>query len=431
MSLLFIHARILTMEQGTEILENAMLAVEGDRIVYVGPEDATWMNKKWDRVLDMGGKLIMPGLINTHTHLSMAVLRGCGSDLPLMTWLDEAIYPREDRFTDEDYTAGAMAAAAEMIRSGTTCCLDMYMGQDKVAKVMNDVGMRAVLMRSLAADDMETLRWKLQENIDLYDAWNGAGNGRIRVWFSAHAVYTVNPETAACVARAAWDRHTGVSVHLSESRSEVEGCMARYGITPAAFMEKSGIFDGLCVAAHCVHLTEADEDILLRRHVAVSHNPCSNMKLASGCAPVDRYLKRGLTVALGTDSVSSNNRLDMFREMYTAGIIHKGFSDDPTAVNAEQVLHMATVDGARALGMEKEIGSLKVGKKADLIALNLEEPAYHPLAHLASHLVYSANSADVALTMVDGKILMENRQMKTLDMAETMRRLELCAQRIR
>ena len=415
MKTLFQNAMVLTMENDT-LLKNALVAVEGDTIAYVGPACGEWLNRDWDRVIDATGHLVMPGFVNTHAHLAMTLLRGYGSGLPLQSWLEDKIWPVEDRYEDEDYYVGSQMAVAEMLRSGTTCFSDMYMGMDLTAKVMCETGMRGVLSRGMVAFSKEMLEPKLAENVKLFEDWHGKENGRIRVFLGPHAEYTNTAETLPLYAAAARELGCGIHIHVSETASEVAGCVERHGVSPVRFLEKMGLFDGQALAAHCVHVDEEDMRILAERGVGVAHNPSSNMKLASGFAPVSRMLEMGVRVGIGTDGVASNDRMDMLREANLASLIAKGISGDPTRLDAFTTLRMATLGGAEALGMADMLGSVTVGKKADLIMLDLSGPAYQPENEMMNHLVYSANSTDVVMTMVDGRILMEKGILTTMDL---------------
>jgi len=429
MKILFKNAMVLTMENDT-ILKNALVAVEDDKIAYVGETCENWLNREYDRVVDASGHMIMPGFINTHAHLAMTLLRGYGSGLPLQSWLEDKIWPVEDRYEDEDYYVGSQMAVAEMLRSGTTCFSDMYMGMDLTAKVLCESGMRGVLSRGMVAFSKEMLEPKLAENVKLYEDWHGKENGRIQVFLGPHAEYTNTAETMPIYAATAKELGCGIHIHVSETASEVAGCVERHGMSPVRFLEKMGIFDGRALAAHCVHVDEEDIRILAEHGVGVAHNPSSNMKLASGFAPVAKMLDKGVRVGIGTDGVASNDRMDMLREANLASLIAKGYSGDPTQLDAFTTLRMATLGGAEALGMEDRLGSLKAGKQADLIMIDLTGPAYQPENEMMNHLVYSANSTDVVMTMVDGRILMEKGVLTTMNLPGIMENVTRRAARL-
>ena len=429
MKILFKNAMVLTMEND-EILKNALVAVEDDKIAYVGEACEDWLNRAYDRVVDASGHMIMPGFINTPAHLAMTLLRGYGSGLPLQSWLEDKIWPVEELYEDEDYYVGSQMAVAEMLRSGTTCLSDMYMGMDLTAKVLCETGMRGVLSRGMVAFSKEMLEPKLAENVKLYEDWHGKENGRIQVFLGPHAEYTNTAETMPIYAATAKELGCGIHIHVSETASEVAGCVERHGMSPVRFLKKMDIFDGRALAAHCVHVSEEDMCILAEHGVGVAHNPSSNIKLASGFAPVAKMLDKGVHVGIGTDGVASNDRMDMLREANLASLIAKGFSGDPTQLDAFTTLRMATLGGAQALGMADRLGTVTVGKQADLIMLDLTGPAYQPENEMMNHLVYSANSTDVVMTMVDGRILMENGVLTTMDLDQITKNFTCRAKRL-
>ena len=408
-------ADILAWENGSFVcLKNGYLGIVGDRIDYIGRSAPP---AGYDEVKDMTGKLLLPGLVNGHTHTGMSLLRGLGSDLPLQTWLFDTVFPVEDRLTDEDLRIGMELSLLEMIASGTTSFTDMYMGASYCAPAILASGMKANLCRPLQSFDPEeepmTCR-RMKEMLALYEAWNGAGNGRIVVDFSVHAEYTCTERMARAAAEEAQKRGAGMHIHLSETESEQHACLEKYGLTPAQWFDKLGAFEGRAYAAHCVWLTAEDRALLKARGVTVVHCPESNLKLGSGVADVPAMLDQGLTVALGTDGAASNNNLNMFEEMHLCALLHKGTHRDPTLLPMDEVLKMATVNGAKLQG-RTDTGLLAVGQKADLFALDMDRPHLTPCVDPLSNLLYSAQAADVCLTMADGKILYENGAFLTLD----------------
>ncbi len=429
MQILFKHAMVLTMEQD-DILRDALVAVDGDKLAYVGPEHMDWMDRPYDRIIDATGCLLMPGLINTHTHLAMTLLRGYGGGLPLKAWLEDKIWPVEDRFQEEDYYVGTQMAVAEMLLTGTTCFLDMYMGMEQTAQVLKETGMRGVLSRGMTASSIKELEPKLAENVKLFEDWHDKENGRIQVFLGPHGEYTNTVDTLRACADTARQLGCGLHIHVAETEGERTGCLQRHGVSPVRLLEQVGALDGRTVAAHCVHVDETDIRILAEHEVGVAHNPSSNMKLASGFAPVSEMLAQGVRVALGTDGVASNDRLDMLREANLASLLAKGYTGDPTRVSAFEALRMATLGGAEALGLEGRIGSLVAGKQADLVMLDVTGPGYQPQHELLNHLVYSSDSRDIRMTMVDGAVLMERGRLMTLDMDRVCRQFALRAQRL-
>ena len=423
-------ADILAWEKGAFVcLKNGYLGIDGDRIDYIGREAP---REAYDEVKDMTGKLLLPGLINGHTHTGMSLLRGLGSDLPLQEWLFDTIFPVEDRLTDEDLRIGMELSLLEMIASGTTSFTDMYMAPWYTAKAVLASGMKANLCRPMqsfdpAEEPMTCAR--MREMLALYDEWNGAGNGRIRTDFSIHAEYTCTEKMVRAAAEEAQKRGAGMHIHLSETEAEQQACVEKYGLTPAQWFDSLGAFGGRAYAAHCVWLTAEDRALLRERGVVAVHCPESNLKLGSGVADVPAMVQEGLTVALGTDGAASNNNLNMFEEMHLAALLHKGVRRDPTALPLAEVLKMATVNGARLQGRE-DTGTLAVGNKADIIAVDMDRPHLTPCVDPLSNLIFSAQAADVVLTMADGQILYENGEFLTLDRERILREARRAAHRL-
>ncbi|MBQ7278622.1 MAG: amidohydrolase [Clostridia bacterium] len=399
---------------GYTCLRDGYLGIDGDTIDYLGTEPP---QKAYDTVKDMTHRLIAPGLVNAHTHTGMTLLRGLGSDLPLQQWLFDTIFPVEDRMGPEDMFVGTELAMLEMLACGTTSFSDMYMAPGHTAKAILQSGMKANICRPLQSFDEGEDPYKsarMQEMLALYDQWHLAGNGRIRADFSIHAEYTCTPAMVRAAALEAQRRGTGLHIHLSETAKEQAQGRERRGVTPARWFADLGAFEGRCYAAHCVHLTEADRDLLLEKGVFPVHCPESNLKLGSGVAPVVDMNRRGLQVALGTDGAASNNNLNMIEELHLTGILHKGTLLEPTALSPAEALAMATRNGALAQG-RTDTGSLMVGRKADLFALNMDAPHLTPSPDPLAALLYSAQASDVCLTMADGRILYENGSYLTLD----------------
>ena len=357
--------------------------------------------------------LAMPGLVNTHTHVAMTLFRSYADDMELMDWLQNKIWPAEDHLDDDIVYWGSMLAFAEMIRGGTTAFCDMYMFMDSCAKAADKAGIRGNLARGLAGISPNA-QSGLQENIELFEKWEGAGDGRFHVMLGPHAPYTCPPDYIRQVRDEAMKHGIPIHIHLSETQREVDECIARYGKSPVAWFEELGTLDSPTAAAHCVAVSDEDIAILKRHGVNVIHNPTSNLKLGSGFAPVRKLMNAGINLALGTDGAASNNNLDMFEEMHLADIMPCGYRHDPTEVSSAEVLDMATVNGARLQG-RSDTGVLAVGKKADIIALDLDKPHLYPNFDTPALLTCAAHSSDVVLTMVDGKILYENGEYKTLD----------------
>lgn len=414
MSLLFRNAAILSTREGKfEVLEHAYLGVEGDRIDYIGTEMPT---KTYAQTKDMHDKVLIPGLINCHGHSAMNLLRGLGSDLPLQEWLG-IMWPIEDRMTDADFSSGMDLAILEMLRCGTTSFCDMYMRSTVTQSSIEKSGIKANLTRVVMGGSKDTEYRSYQNRLEALAFardYDGAFDGRLHADWSVHSEYTIDPEIARKWAEETTSLGGRLHVHISETKREHEGCIERYGMTPVQWFEERGYFRIPTYAAHCVWCTEEDLRILRKHNVSVVHNPESNMKLGSGFAPIPRMLELGINVALGTDGAASNNNLNMFEEMHLASVIHNGYTLDPVIMKPETVLSMATLNGASVQG-RPDTGSLEVGKKADIVAVNLDAPHMKPSLNLMALLVYSAQGSDVTMTMVDGKILYEDGEYRTLD----------------
>lgn len=405
------------------------VAVEGNRLVKVGSEGTLPVGWQPEKVIDGNNHLCLPGLINCHTHAAMTLLRSYADDLPLMDWLEKKIWPVENRLTGEDVYWGSLLAMMEMIRSGTTTFNDMYFFMDEVAQAAQEIGIRACLSRGLVGVG-ESAELGIEESRKLIEKWQGGARGRIRIWVGPHAPYTCPPDYLKKVLTLAREYRTGIHIHVAETRDEIRIINEQYAKTPVTYLDDLGVFEFPVVAAHCVHLTDEDISILARKKVAVAHNPESNMKLASGVAPVVRLKDAGITVGIGTDGAASNNNLDMFGEMRTAALLHKVFNEDPLVMPAFDVLKMATSDGARALGMGNEVGSLKPGFKADLILVDMNKPHYCPRHNLVAHAVYAAEAGDVDVVIIDGEIIMENQRILTVDEERVLEEVEKCSRRL-
>lgn len=369
------------------------------------------------KIIEGKDSFVMPGLVNTHSHAAMSLLRSYADDMELKPWLEEKIWPAEENLKGEHVYWGSMLAFLEMIKSGTTTFADMYFYMDDVAEAAIKIGIRGVLARGLIQfTDPEGKN--LQENIDLIEKYHKKGDGRITCLIGPHAPYTTSPEYLQKVMAAADKQGVGLHIHISETKQEVEDIYKEHGVSPVEYLEKLGLFERHVVAAHCVHVSEKDMDILKKHNVGVCHNPGSNLKLASGIAPVPIMLEKGINVGIGTDGASSNNNLNMFEEMHLTSLIHKGYNLNPLILNAREVLEMATIGGAKVLGLDHEIGSLEEGKKADIIIIDLEKPHFYPKADLISNMVYSAQGSDVKTVIIDGKIVMENYKLTTYDEKE-------------
>jgi 5-methylthioadenosine/S-adenosylhomocysteine deaminase len=344
----------------------------------------------------------------------MSLLRNFADDLPLHEWLTQKIWPIEAKLTEEDVYWGSLLSMVEMIQSGTTTFCDMYFFMDQVGKGLEEAGIRGVLTRGLIEEEGKSII-KLNETRELYRNWNGRGNGRIKVMVAPHAPYTCSPDFIMKSCDLAKELNTGIHIHLSETKKEVEDSFKQYGKSPIKHVYDLGVFEIPTIAAHCVHVDDNDIEILKENNVSVVNNPGSNLKLASGFAPIDKMVRGGVNVALGTDGSSSNNNLNMFEEINLAAIVNKAVNMDAVSIPAKTAVEMATINGVKALLWSEEIGSIEVGKKADLILIDIDKPHLYPHHNIISSLAYSAQGSDVDTVIVDGEIIMENREIKTLD----------------
>ena len=415
MKLLFKNCDILATESGDfHWIKNGYLGIDGAFINYIGENKPL---APYDTEKDMGGKLLIPGLINCHGHTPMVLLRGIGSDLPLQEWLFDKMIPVEDRFTAEDIRVGNELALLEMIACGTTSYSDMYFETQTAVENAIASGIRANLCRPIQSFDKNEKyvdNFRAKQSVELFHAYNGASDGRIKIDFAIHAEYTCFPDIVKAYSQDCIDLGGRMHIHLSETKREHDECIQKYGKTPAEWFHDLGTFDSPTAAAHCVWVSEADMEILKSKNVSVVHNPSSNMKLGSGFAPIPKMLDKGINVALGTDGAASNNNINMMEEMHLASILHNGYTLDPVIMKPYQVLNMATVNGARLQGRE-DVGSLEIGKRADIVALNLDKPHLMPNFDVLALLTYAAQGSDVCMTMVDGNVLYENGEYLTLD----------------
>jgi len=418
--LLIRNGTVLTMDKKRTVIPDGAVAVVGQSITAVGPS-ADFTQWPAARTLDAGGGLILPGLINTHTHAAMALFRGLADDLPLMTWLNEHIFPAEAKLTPELVRVGTRLACAELIRSGTTCFCDMYLFEAAVAEAARQCGLRAVVGEvffDFPSPNYGPIDQGFAYAQALLARWKN--DPLIRVAIEPHSPYLCAPELLTRAASLAADHGALLVIHLSETQAEVAQIQEKYKRTPTGHLAHLGVLSPRLVACHAVVLTAEDIALLAQNDVKVSHNPESNMKLASGVAPVPDLLAAGVCVGLGTDGCASNNNLDLFGEMDTAAKLHKVQRLDPTVMDAATVLAMTTRNAARVLGLAHEIGSLEVGKRADLIVVDTHQPHLTPMYDPVSHLVYAARGSDVLHSVINGQVVMENRDLLTLDEAQVL-----------
>ncbi len=432
-ALIVANGTVVTVDPARRVIGRGSIAIDGRDIVAVGPADEIAAAYRGRDTIDASGSVVMPGLINTHTHAPMVLFRGLADDLALMDWLQKYIFPAEAKLVSPEFVrVGTRLAALEMIESGTTTYTDMYYFEDEIARATKAAGLRGVLGETVIQFPVADARTPA-DSLALTErfAREFAGDDLITPAVAPHAMYTNDPETLkAC--RALADRlDIPVVIHLAETQDEVKTAQDKYQLTPTAFLESIHFWGPRTIAAHGVHLTSDDIGILARRHVGVSHNPESNMKLASGIAPVEALRQAGVTVGLGTDGAASNNDLDMFGAIRQAAFLHKLVAGDPRAIPAPVALEMATIEGARVLGMEKTLGSLEPGKRADVIVVSMSAARQTPIYNPVSHLVYVTRGADVTTTIVNGRVLMRDRTVLTLDSRQVLADARAMAEKVR
>lgn len=403
-------AKALLLKNGIFAAEDTDIYITDTKISGVGQVPKGFVA---DKIIDGRDRLVIPGLINAHTHSYMSLFRNAADDMAFNDWLFGHILPMEDRLLPEDMYWGTLLGCLEMIRTGTTCFIDMSIDIGAIKKATDEAGIRAVLSRGLVGQgNDEGGSRRLQENLAAYLENE---NEKVTFCLGPHAPYSCDPAYLKIVMAAAEKHGLGMHIHLSESAKEVADVEKEHGCTPIELMDRIGLFDYPTIAAHCVYATEHDMEIMAEKGMTVATNPKSNLKLANGGAPLVKMQQMGVNIAIGTDGAASNNTLNMFGDMNYAALLHKGLNCDPLAISAQDVLHFATVNAAKAAGLAGEIGEIKAGMRADLVLMNLNEPQFRPYNNIASSLVYSANGSEAETVIVNGDILMENREMKTLD----------------
>lgn len=388
------------------------LLIEDGKIAFIGNTDV-----EADKVIDATDKIVMPGLINAHTHVPMSIFRGYSDELTLNDWLRKKMWPIEDKMTADDAYWASMLSGIEMIKSGTTTFNDMYFFEDEIAKMAEQLGMRAILSRCIIGEGEDMIK-KAEEAETLYNNYHNKCEGRIKVCVGLHAPNTCPPETIRKGIELADKLGTPIHIHYLETKDEINYINNTYLSSVTEYLKKLGLFNYHVMLAHGVHISDADIDVLKEISGGVVHNPVSNMKLGSGFANTAKLLKNGINVALGTDGQGSTNTLDMFLEIKLAAYMQKGMYNSATAITAEDVLKMATIKGAEVLGIDSEVGSLEVGKRADIIIINTNKPHLCPIHNIYSTLAYSVSGDDVETSIVDGNIVMENRVIQNVDEAE-------------
>ena len=424
MDTLFSHVSVVTMDDRMSVWTDAFVGVADGKIAWLSKKPP---EEKPEKIIDGTGMVLMPGLVNCHTHLPMNILRGYADDLVLQDWLTNYIFPREDHLDARSVKAATQLAIAECLRFGVTSVSDMYYFTDAMAEAVAESGIKANLSRGTSmflgdGFDFETFP-ACRELVAAREKWHNYDHGRIKIECSVHAEYTSTYQLWDALGEYALNSGLHMHVHLSETKREHDECVEKYGLTPAQILDCHHVFDVPGIAAHCVWVTKEDMALLAKRHVSAVHCPVSNLKLASGCADVMGMVKAGMNVALGTDSAASNNNLDLFEEIKACSLMAKARTGDPTAIPAEAALMMATVCGARAQGREKECGQIKIGMDADLILLDFNQVHLIPCHNILSNLVYAASGHDVALTMVRGRILYADGKFPTLDLPAVVKEL--------
>ncbi len=423
MSILIKNAFILTLNPGEEVFRGD-IAIKEDRIIALGEAPPG----EYGTIIDASGKLAMAGLVNAHGHSAMCLFRGYADDLELMAWLNKKVFPAEAKLIGEDVLRGSRLAILEMLKSGTTAFADMYFFVEETAKAVEESGIKANISQGLT--DFEDGEEKLKSSLEFMEKWHNKAGGRIRVSLGPHAPYTCTPRYLENIGEAARRHKLDIQIHFAETQSENAQIQAKYSLRPLEYLKKTGLFEGnKVILAHGIWLNEDEIKELAALNSVIVHNPCSNMKLASGMAPICRMLKEGIPVAIGTDSACSNNKLDMFQELRAAAYLAKVRDLNPIALPAATALNLATLKGAKALGFE-DSGSLKPGNKADIILIDLDKPHLNPLHDIPSQLVYAASGSDVESVIIDGRLIMHKREIITMDEEKIIFEANLAKERI-
>jgi len=423
---------IITVDMQRHIFKKGAVLIRDNKIAAVGKTEEVQKLDKMDIVIDARNKIVMPGLIDTHVHLAQAMIRGCADDVSLITWLKDRVWVLQGNYTAEDGKTSAELCILEMLKTGTTTFLEVMIagryGFNGIAEVVKKSGIRAglskIVMDSTGYADAEDIMYSgmveerdatIKEALEMHKKWNGAANGRIQVWFGPRSPGAVTPELYREIRRLADEHNMRITYHLGEVKDDIKALKKYYNKGLTEFAEWVGMLGPDVVIAHGVWMNDEDIKRLAKTGTHISHNPSSNLKLASGFAPIPEMLDAGVNVALGCDGGPSNNSYDMIREMKLAAIIHKARLLNPEVMPAETVIEMATINGAKAMGLENEVGSLEVGKKADIIIIDTNSPHMTPSTNPVSNLVYAAHGYDVETVIIDGEIIVENRKVLTMD----------------
>lgn len=415
------NGTILTMDSKCSVLKKSLVCIEGDTISHIFSDDENTFEA--DKIIDAKGGLILPGLVNSHTHAAMSLFRGLADDLPLMEWLNNYIFPAEGRMDADFVFSGTLLACAEMIMSGTTTFCDMYLFEDEVAKAAQLAGMRCLVgevLYDFPSPNYGPMEKGLAYTEELIKKWQD--DPLVSIAVEPHATYTCSPDLLQAANKLALEYNVPLIIHVAETKSEISEIRKKYNKRPFEHLESLGVLGPHFIADHCVHIDESEIKRMVEHGVKAVDNPESNMKLASGISPVSELIASGITVGLGTDGCASNNNLDLFTEMDTAAKLHKIETMDPTVLDAVTVLKMATIEGAKVLGLEDITGSIEVGKKADIIIVDTNKPHLTPMYNPYSHLVYAVRGNDVSHSIINGKLVMEDRKLLALDLDDILAR---------
>lgn len=423
MNILIENVKILTMADG-EVIKNGNIYIENEKIKKITNDKIDF---SYDKKIDGKNYLAMPGFVNAHTHVGMSLFRNFSDDVALMTWLNEKIWPLEDKLIEQDVYWASLLSHAEMIMTGTTSFADMYYFEDQTIKALEKSKMRAQISRGLTLEDKNYK--KIEENIELFKKYENSQNGRINIAFGPHAVYTTDKNYLKEINKYAKKYNMPIHIHLSETKTENTDCMKRFNQSPTEVFEECGIFENKTIAAHGVYLSDKDLDILSKYDVSVVHNPSSNLKLSSGFLDCTRVINKKINLAMGTDSSASNNNLSMIKEISLASLVSK--YKNPQNLKAYDVLKMATINGAKALGLDDKIGTLEEGKLADIILIDLNNPNHTPQNNLISSLCYSTFDKDVSYVIINGDLVYDDKKFVYLNEEEIIKNAEESFKKLR
>lgn len=423
MNILIENVKILTMADG-EVIKNGNIYIENEKIKKITSDKIDF---SYDKKIDGKNYLAMPGFVNAHTHVGMSLFRNFSDDVELMTWLNEKIWPLEDKLIEQDVYWASLLSHAEMIMTGTTSFADMYYFEEQTIKALEKSKMRAQISRGLTLEDKDYT--KIKENIDLFKKYENSQNGRIDIAFGPHAVYTTDKNYLKEINKYAKKYNMPIHIHLSETKTENTDCMKRFNQSPTEVFEECGIFENKTIAAHGVYLSDKDLDILSKYDVSVVHNPSSNLKLSSGFLDCTRVINKKINLAMGTDSSASNNNLSMIKEISLTSLVSK--YNNPQNLKAYDVLKMATINGAKALGLDDKIGTLEEGKLADIILIDLNNPNHTPQNNLISSLPYSTFDKDVSYVIINGDLVYDDKKFVYLNEKEIIKNAEKSFQKLR